>query len=440
MLVAVVAVNAVAGAVAAVGLAARGPVDAGGSGPRLVRERVLPAAAGAPGGAAPAAPAGDGSTTSAPAPPAPGAGAAAGPPVRATGPARPDLRTRAVRAPAAAAAPVVKAPPPRPNRTSEAPTQPEAPGATGAPSAPTPVPGGAPPSTVRYAQDFPDPFVFRAGPYWYALSTQRGLDKVPVIRSTDLVRWEARGDALAALPRWSRFGSTWAPAVLAVPAGFVLFYTTTHDATGLQCLSRAFSPLPEGPFVDVSREPLVCQTERGGSIDPSPFRDAEGRPWLVWKSEGTLDGEPTRLWSQPLTDDGRSLTGEPRELLRTADAWEGPIIEAPTMVVVDGRYHLFYSGNRWETSSYGTGHAICASPAGPCTRTATAPVVAPHPSEAGAGGGEVFRDLDGTLRLAYHAWDPTAVGYPGGLRRLRIGTVRLGPDGSATVEPLEVPR
>jgi beta-xylosidase len=235
---------------------------------------------------------------------------------------------------------------------------------------------------VRYPQDFPDPFVFRAGPYWYAMSTQRNLAKVPVIRSADLVHWEERGDALPALPQWSHFGAVWAPAVLPVHAGFVLYYATPDAATGLQCLSVAVSALPDGPYVDTSSGPLVCQTDRGGSIDPSPFLDAEGRPWLAWKSEGTVDGEPTRVWSQPLTEDGRALLGAPTELLHTALPWEGPIVEAPAMTLVDGRFHLFYSGNRWETSSYAVGHAVCEGPAGPCRRSSAGAVLSPHPTEA----------------------------------------------------------
>ena len=361
---------------------------------------------------------------------------AAAPP--ATAAPRPVMSSRATApAPAPApAGPTVKQPPPRPNRAGESSPASGTRDDDTADRVLQPAPD-QPSTTARHDADVPDPFVFRAGPWWYAVSTQRGSTQVPLLRSADLVRWEERGDALAALPRWARFGATWAPSVLAVDGGFVLHYSTTEDATGLQCLSSAFSVLPDGPYVDASTEPLVCQRDRGGSIDPSSFRAADGRPWLVWKSEGTLDGEPTRIWSQRLSDDGRALVGAgPAELLTTALAWEGPIVEAPSMLVAaDGTYHLFYSGNRWETSAYGIGHARCAAPAGPCTRSTDAPVISAHPSEAGAGGAEVF--LDGaTWRVVYHAWEPSAVGYPSGVRKLRIGTARLGEDGVMRVEPI----
>ena len=410
---------------------AGGPVAGAGTGacPRTDTTPDAACATGAPSTAAPlpteaaAAPA-EPSTTTAPPPPPPAPRAAPPRRVAASAPAP---------SPASTANAGVKRPPPRPSRTSEAATQPEP-----AESAATaPGPAGPPPTTARYAQDFPDPFVWRSGPYWYAVSTQRGWTKVPLIRSVDLVHWEERGDALASLPRWSRFGGLWAPSVLPIDRGFVLYYTTTEEATGLQCLSSAFSVLADGPFVDASTGPLVCQRDRGGSIDPSPFRDAAGRPWLTWKSEGTTEGEPTRLWSQPLADDGRSLApaSAPNELLVTGLPWEGPIIEAPSMFVgPDGAYHLLYSGNRWETSAYGTGHARCAGPSGPCRRTSDVPVTSAHPSEAGAGGAEVFRD-GASVRVAYHAWDPSAVGYPQGLRKLRVGDVRMGEGGSVRVEP-----
>lgn len=271
--------------------------------------------------------------------------------------------------------------------------------------------------------------MLRAGAHWYAFSTQNGLNEVPVIRSADLVNWEPVGDALAALPSWSAFGAVWAPAVAPrAIGGFVLYYTTKHAATGLQCLSRAFSALPEGPYVDTSTEPFVCQTDRGGSIDPSPFTAADGSPWLAWKSEGTLEGEPTRLWTAPLTSDGGAFAGEAVNVLSTEEPWEGPIIEAPSMIVEGGRYHLFFSGNRWETADYAIGHAVCDGPAGPCRRAPADAVLRSDATRSGPGGGEVFRSVDGRLLLAHHAWSPSNVGYPSGARRLHIDEVTIDGD------------
>ena len=39
------------------------------------------------------------------------------------------------------------------------------------------------------------------------------------------------------------------------------------------------------PFIDRSSEPLIFQHRRGGSIDPSPFVDDDGRAYLLWKSD-----------------------------------------------------------------------------------------------------------------------------------------------------------
>jgi beta-xylosidase len=298
--------------------------------------------------------------------------------------------------------------------------------------APTPPP---PSSTAVYADDFPDPFVLRAGTGWYAYSTQHGFTQVPVLTSTDLVHWQPKGDALPRLPGWSAFGAVWAPAVLARPAGFVLYYATRDAATGLQCLSRAASVLPEGPFLDTSDGPMICQTDHGGSIDPSPFVAPDGSLWLAWKSEGTADGDPTRIWSAPLSDDGLKVVGPATQLLQTAEPWEGPIVEAPSVVVEGGRIDLLYSGNRWETAQYAVGHARCDGPAGPCHRTATTPILATSTTAAGPGGASAFRDVDGSWLVAYHAWEPSAVAYPDGARRLHVDRLRLT-EGGATIEPI----
>jgi len=288
-------------------------------------------------------------------------------------------------------------------------------------TAPAALPPGNQGSAV-WSGDFPDPFVLAVGPLYYAYATEAGTTKVQTLVSPDLAHWSWVGDALASLPAWSQPGHVWAPSVLPTQSGYVMFYATRQRSTGQQCISRAVSASPQGPFVDRSAAPFLCQTSRGGSIDPSPFTDAGGGLWLAWKSEGTLSGEPTRIWSERLTPAADALVGPASSLISTTQPWEGPIVEGPSMVRQGGRYYLFYSANRWETASYAIGYAVCAGPAGPCAKPLSGPILASHGDEAGPGSPSVFM-AGGVLRVAFHAWTTPRVGYPAGARSLHIGTV-----------------
>ncbi len=272
--------------------------------------------------------------------------------------------------------------------------------------------------------DFPDPFVLRAGSTYYAYGTHRGLANIQILRSDDLVSWRDLGTALPFLPDWAAGPWVWAPSVLARPGAHVLYYAVAERASGLFCVSAAVSVHgPQGPFIDRSREPLVCQRDRRGTIDPSPFVDPAGTPWLLFKSEGIEHREPTRIWIQQLAPDGRSLVGPKHELLATEQAWEEPIIENPAMIAADGRYFLFYSANRWRSADYAVGHAVCDAPTGPCRRVGDGPLFASANGAAGPGGVELFTDPDGGTWMAYHAWTAGQVGYPEGARSLRIDRV-----------------
>ena len=276
-----------------------------------------------------------------------------------------------------------------------------------------------------YAADFADPFVLRSGEVWFGYSTHRGLANIQILTTTDLVHWQAVGTALPFLPGWAEGPRVWAPAVLPRSGHHVLYYAVQERATGRFCLTAATSTAgPQGPFIDSSSGPLVCQRERGGTIDPSVYTEPDGRAFLLFKSEGIAGREPTRLWSVPLDDAGLRLAGYPVELLHTERAWEEPIIENPAMVRGDGRYFLFYAANRWETSSYATGYAVCSSPLGPCRRTTQAPLLASANGATGPGGADFFTDADGGTWIAYHAWSGRRVGYrSGGSRSLRIDRV-----------------
>jgi len=279
-----------------------------------------------------------------------------------------------------------------------------------------------------YDGDFPDPFVLVGGDRYFAYGTQTGEINVQVMESADLAGWEHRGDALPELASWAGAGKTWSPAVLRRDGAYVLYYAVRYEAAGRQCISVATASDPAGPFVDRSDAPLIFQEDRGGSIDPSPFVDADGTAYLLWKSDDNALRRAPSLWGAPLQPDGLALAGDPVELLRHDAAWEEPLIEAPSLArVAAGSYVLFYSGGWWESDGYGIGYANGPAPLGPFTKaTESGPWLATEEGMAGPGGAEVFTDTAGEWRMAFHAWIPPRVGYDdGGARSLWVERLDL---------------
>jgi hypothetical protein len=296
--------------------------------------------------------------------------------------------------------------------------------------------GGAEPR-IRppvHTADQPDPELARGSDStWRLYGTNTfngGTLNVPVRTSANLISWSAAGEALPRVGSWANGGFTWAPGVIDTAADqWVLFYTANHRSSGRQCIGRAVSTGPSGPFVDRWNSPLVCQVSIGGSIDPSPFRANDGQLWLHWKSDENAIGRPSRLWAQRLTADGTALSGAPTAILAHDAAWEKPLIEQPEMVYREGRYWLFYSGGWWESSSYAVGYALCSGPAGPCSkRTRSAPWLSSASGAVGPGALSVA-GLDDIPFATFHAWI-RAIGYArGGVRAPFLEPIVFRTDG-----------
>ncbi len=273
--------------------------------------------------------------------------------------------------------------------------------------------------------NFPDPFVLKVAGEYHLYATNGTQGNVQYATSHNLVSWQLGKDALPVLPSWARKGLTWAPEVIAVLGGFLLYYTVRDKATNVQCVSVAFSSAPQGPFVDRSTGPLVNQTSAGGSIDASPFRDTDGQLYLYWKNDGNAVGQYTNLYVQKLTEDGLNLLGEPTQLLFNTKLWEGSVVEAPTMHYEDKIYYLLYSAGDFASDSYAIGYATSSSATGPFVKDPENPLVFSERSVAGPGHQCIVADDSGAMWLVYHAWTAPNIGDRLGARSVHIDPIKF---------------
>ncbi len=263
-----------------------------------------------------------------------------------------------------------------------------------------------------FDQNFPDPFVLESGGTFYAYATNGEHGNMPVLTSSDLVDWELAGDSMPDVAPWSEPGKHWAPEIIeSEPGRFLAYYTARDPGLDLQCLGVAEAADPLGPFTDTASEPLVCQTDEGGSIDASPFVDVDGTPYLLWKNDGNHVDQQSWIYAQELAPDGLSLVGDRHQLITHDQDWEGHLVEGASVWVHEGRYYMFYSANGYYSEEYGVGYAVADSVLGPWTKPSDAPLMSSNEVAAGPGHGMVLEVNDRTWYV-HHAWPPDHVGDP----------------------------
>ena len=272
--------------------------------------------------------------------------------------------------------------------------------------------------------NFADPGILRIGGVYHAYATNSGGENIQHETSRDLVHWTAKADAAPSLGGWVGACSfapggasdhcVWAPDVTPVPGGYALYYTARDKLAPRQCIGMSFSTSPDGPFVPVGSDPLVCPdgqrgtTDLGGAIDPSTYSE-NGQRYLLWKGDGNCCRLPASIYIQPLSADGRTLTGPATRLISNDRHFEGAVVEAPTLVKHAGTYYLFYSANDFGGGNYRTGYATASSITGPYAKARTELMTTDlfHGAVIGPGGQDVFTTENGSTEIAFHGWDPT---------------------------------
>lgn len=270
--------------------------------------------------------------------------------------------------------------------------------------------------------DAPDPFVLVEDSRYFLFTTSAGFLNVPVasfsaLQITDRNDGSAgldfvptppwptvlRTEAMPSYPGWAAPTGIWAPTVARFGERFVMFFAAKRpnppDPANAECIGRAFSTLPQGPYAP-EPAPFTCGVgEVHGALDPEVFRDTSGRPYLL----AAFGGTTTMLWSLPLSAEG-GRSGPARPLLRIQQPWETWFLENPSMVANGKEYVLAYSAGDWKLPTYSTGVAHCRSPVGPCVSSRKGPWVSSASGVSGPGGLSFFRDVTGQLLAVHHGY------------------------------------
>ena len=290
-----------------------------------------------------------------------------------------------------------------------------------------------------------DPIVLRAqqpdDPYWYLYCTTDPLDdedrdeegnlifnKIPQLRSMDLVNWEYVGNAFVANPSWAEDNAAlWAPDVVYSSTfdQYYMFVTVTEtkasvsgveDCNGDSAIGVATSDSPTGPW-EFSDTPAVAprqNPETGGcnffwTFDPDVLGDTveTTSPFYYGSYYVWVFGAPMTF-----TEDGATI-GAPTQVT------VGNRYEGANVVEKDGYYYLFASATNCCNGAL-TGYSVFVGrsedPYGPFVdregvsllagEVGGTPVLSMNGNRwVGTGHNSVFMDASGQWWTAYHAVD-----------------------------------
>jgi len=263
--------------------------------------------------------------------------------------------------------------------------------------------------------DAPDPGVLFYNGLWYMVTTGcSGSSCYPIRRSKDLAHWDQIGFVFgeSTLPSWA-VGDFWAPE-LHVINGRVNCYFSARHTNGLLTIGGATAKSPEGPFTAFAN-PVMSMDFSVIDVNVA-YEEGSNKPYLVWK----VETDATPILCAELNEDGSATVGNPVELIRVNQQWEGPLVEGPWIIYHAPYYYLFYSGNPYNTPNYAVGVARSKSLTGPYEKAAT-PVMsqiadgAPSHMFTGPGHCSVVHVPDtGADVMVYHSWLAGKVGQAPG--------------------------
>jgi Glycosyl hydrolases family 43 len=286
-----------------------------------------------------------------------------------------------------------------------------------------------------------DPSVLTANGQYYVFGSNTDAMHVPLHIVTSLTQtytipeWDAIvHDAMPSLPSWAVNNAVWAPSVARFGSTYVMFFAANRvnapDPANTQCIGRATSAVPQGPYTPEAT-PYSCGIEGvGGALDPQIFIGPHGNGVLY----AAFSNTEKPIYLMLLDANGNNQRGPnglagywPFPVLGKKYGWEGAFIENPAMVydASTKSYVVAYSAGDWASGSYSTGLARCSLPSGLCAQSATGPWLASGNGRTGTGGLSFFTAVDGSLKAVYASFTGNNIG-PFAIRGGTVASVSLG--------------
>ncbi len=230
---------------------------------------------------------------------------------------------------------------------------------------------------------------------YYVFGTGRGIIS---LTSTDLTHWVPGPRVFDAMPAWTTNAipgarDFWAPDLLKLNGQYYLYYSVSTFGTNVSALGLATNPTldPTAPNYRWTDQGMVLRcyaTNDYNTIDPAPFRDKDGKLWLVFGS----------FWSgikMVLLD---PATGKPQaNAPLTSLAWN-PSIEAAYLHRHGEYYYLFVN---WGTCCQGLQSTYNIRVGR--SRVVTGPYLDREGKDLLKGGGSLFLDSQGKFHGPGHA-------------------------------------
>lgn len=251
-----------------------------------------------------------------------------------------------------------------------------------------------------------DPFIFvdRENGFYYMQAN--GGKGFRLYKSRDLEHWKDLGFSFKADTSFWGKRDFWAPDMYQYEGKYFIFGTFS-GRTEKRGTSILVSDNPEGPY-----QPLVNKAVTPAEwmcLDGALYIDDGRNPWILYCHEWleTTDGE---IIAQRLSPDLKEALGEPHLLFKAGDAeWTGTVTgqgvtgyvtDAPFVIELDdGTLTMLWSSMRKSDGRYCIGQAYSRSGniLGPWE-------LDPVPlNEDDGGHAMLFRDLNGSLKISYHA-------------------------------------